>query len=119
MMFLAFVQSCFVCIISPTRSKIPHPLNQQIHPERVSELLHFDFLFIRECVSGHVYIGILKADFSGYVTLRACNHADTATTAEVLIEHFIAVVPVLQWFSYQGPHVLYKVMELLTDSLGA
>ncbi len=38
----AFVQSCLVCTLSSSGSKVPRPLGQQIHAQRVSELLHFD-----------------------------------------------------------------------------
>ncbi len=38
--------------------------------QRVSELLHFDSLYVGEARSGHEYIFILKEDISGYVFLR-------------------------------------------------
>ncbi len=63
----AFVQSCLVCTLSSSGSKVPRPLGQQIHSQRVSELLHFDFLYDGESRIGHEYILILKSDFSGYV----------------------------------------------------
>ncbi len=42
----AFVQSCLVCTFSLSGSKAPRPLGQQIHAQRVSELLYFDFLYV-------------------------------------------------------------------------
>ncbi len=48
-------------------SKVRRPLGKQIHPTRVSEPLHFDFLYIGESRTGHEYILILKDDFSGYM----------------------------------------------------
>ena len=92
---------------------------QQIHASKVSELLHFDFLYIGESRSMHEYILILKDDFSGYVFLRGCKHADASTTAEVLTEYFTTFVPVTKWFSDQGPHFCNKVMEMLAQSIGA
>ena len=80
----AFVQSFLVCLLSAGGLKVPRPLGQQIHAERVSELLHFDYLYIGESRTKHEYILILKDDFSGYVFLRACKRADAETTANVL-----------------------------------
>ena len=87
--------------------------------QRVPELFRFDFLYIGESRTIHEYILILKDDFSGYVLLRAVSRADAQTTANVLMEYFTIFVPVLQWFSDQGPHFCNKVMELLAASLGA
>ena len=49
-------------------------------------MLHFDYLYIGESSDQKEYILILKDDFSGYVYLRACKAADSATTAEVLLK---------------------------------
>lgn len=68
----AFCQDCFVCIVSASGQKIPRPMDHQQHAERVSELLHFDFLYVGESVSSYEYILILKDDFSGYGFLRPC-----------------------------------------------
>ncbi len=45
----AFVHSCLVFALSSSGFKVPRPLGQQIHAQRVSELLHFDFLYVGEC----------------------------------------------------------------------
>ncbi len=66
----AVVQGCLVCTLSSSGSKVPRPLGQHIHAQCVSELLHFDFLYVGESRTGHEYILILKDDFSGYVFLR-------------------------------------------------
>ena len=115
----SFVQSCLVCLLSASGDKVPRPLGHQIHAERVSELLHFDFLYIGESTIGHEYILILKDDFSGYVFLRSCESANAQTTADVLMEYFSTFVPVLKWFSDQGSHFKNEVMEILATSLGA
>lgn len=115
----AFCQDCFVCIISETGQKVPRPLGHQEHAERVSEILHFDFLYIGESSLSFEYILILKDDFSGYVYLRPCRNADATSTAEVLLEYFSTFVPVLKWFSDQGPHFANEVMEVLASALGA
>lgn len=115
----AFVQSCLVCMLSESGIKVPRPLGQQIHSSKVGEILHFDYLYIGESSDGTEYILILKDDFSGYVFLQACKHADAATTAEVLMKYFTTFVPVLTWFSDQGTHFKNEVIELLAKSLGA
>lgn len=114
----SFCQSCLVCLISATGEKVPRPFGQQEHAERVGELLHFDFLYIGESAAGPEYILILKDDFSGYVFLRPCEKADARSTANVLVEYFTTFVPVLKWFSDQGPHFCNEVMQLLATTLG-
>eukprot|EP00171_Calliarthron_tuberculosum_P015922 IDg15922t1 len=96
-----FVQGCLVCLLSESGIKVPRPLGQQIHASRVSELLHFDYLYVGESSDAKEYILILKDDFSGSVFLEACDHADAETTAEVLMKYFTTFVPVLTWFSDQ------------------
>lgn len=112
----AFTQDCLVCLLSAGGIKFPRPLGQRINADRVSELIHFDFLYIGESKSNHEYILMLKDDFSGYVFLRACQSADAETAASTLLEYFTTFVPVLQWISDQGPHFANKVMELLASS---
>lgn len=114
----AFVQGCLVCLLSDSGMKVPRPLGQQVHASKVGELLHFDYLYVGESTDEKEYILILKDDFSGYVYLRACAHADAETTANVLVEYFTTFVPVLQWFSDQGTHFKNEVMELLAKDLG-
>ncbi len=67
----AFAQSCVLCTLSASSSKVPCPLGQQIHATRVSELLHFHFFSIGESRTGHEYVLILKDNFSGYVFSEA------------------------------------------------
>ena len=115
----AFVQSYLVCLLSASGDKVPRPLGHQLHAERVSELLHFDFLYIGESSTQDEYILILKDDFSGYVYLRPCKHANAETAANVLLEYFSTFTTVLQWFSDQGRHFQNELMEILATSLGA
>ena len=114
----SFIQGCHVFLLSASGQKVPRPLGQQEHAKKVSELLHFDFLYIGESGSGHTYILILKDDFSGYVLLRPCAKAGAETTVEVLVEYLTTFVPVLRWFSDQGPHFCNDVMKLLAATLG-
>ncbi len=50
--------------------------------------------------------------------MRPCKKADAETTANVLNEYFTNFIPVLQWFSYQGPHFWKKVSQTLASSFG-
>ncbi len=72
----SFIPSCLVCTLSSSGSKVPRPLGQQIPAQRVSELLHFEFLYDGESRTTHEYILILKDDFSGSSFLRPCRKAD-------------------------------------------
>lgn len=115
----AFVQSCLVCVLSANGTRVPRPLRHQRHAERVSELIHFDFLSVGESQMGSQYILIIKDDFSGCVFLRSCAKADAESAAEILLCYFTAFFPVLEWFSDQGQHFCNAVMELLASSMVA
>jgi len=115
----AFVKGCLVCLLSSSGEKIRRPLGSQVHAEKVSELLHFDYLYIGESSNQKEYVLILKDDFSVYCFLRSCKSADAETTAEVLMEYFTTFVPVLMWFSDQGTHFKNQVLEILATCLGA
>ncbi len=52
----AIVQGCRVCTLSRRGSKIPRSLGQQIDATSVSELLHFDLLYIGESRTRHKYM---------------------------------------------------------------
>ncbi len=91
----AFVQSCLVCTLSSSGSKVSRPLGQQIHAQRVSELLRFDFLYVGESRTGHEYILILKDDFSGYVffaTLQKSGCRNHGQRIGRVLHHFIPVL---------------------------
>ncbi len=109
----AFVQSWLVCTLSSSGLRVRRPLGQQIHAQRVSELLHINFVYVGEYRTGHEHILILNHDFSGYVVLRPCKKEDAETTSKVLNEYFTTFIPFLQWFSDQGPHFCNKVMQTL------
>lgn len=91
----------------------------QIHAERVGDVLHFDFLYVRESTSSPQYILILKNDCSGYVFLRPTENADAASASAVLMKYFTTFVPVLQWFPGQGKHFCNELMQHIASSLGA
>lgn len=115
----AFVQGCLVCLLSVSGENIQRLLGSRIHAEKVSELLHFYYLYMGESSKQKEYIIILKDDFSGYYFLRSCETANAETTAEVLMEYFKTFIPALSWFSDQGPHFKDQVMKILAKSLGA
>ncbi len=113
----AFVQSCLVCTLSSSGSKVPRPFGQQIHAQRVSELLHFDFLYVGESRTGHEYILILKNDFSGYVffaTLQESGCRNHGQRLERVLHHFHSCSGVVL---RSRPHFCNKVMQNLASCL--
>lgn len=90
----AFAQSCLDCLISSSGSKIPRPLGHQQHAEKIGELIHFDFLFIRESRTGQEYIMIIKDDFSGYFHFTAIQRATSEAAADALLPYFSTFTPV-------------------------
>jgi transposase InsO family protein len=65
------------------------------------------------------YVLIVKDDFSNYVWLKQCKHADADSTVAVLIEWFAAFGVAPQWVSDQGSHFKNQVMTEVQRQLGA
>lgn len=64
-----FLQSCLVCLLYASGTKVPRPIGNQVHAENLNEILQFHFLYIDVSITDHKNILILKEDFSGYVFL--------------------------------------------------
>lgn len=114
----SFIKSYLVYHFSSGGQKVPRPLGHQEHVEKAGELLYFEFLYIGESASGHSYILLLKGDFSGYISLRPCVRADAESDAAVLQEYLATFLPILKWFSDQGPHFYNDAMKPIAIALG-
>lgn len=79
--------------------------------ESVSELLHFDCLFVGEYFVGPDYFQILKNDFSNYLFFRACDRVTAGDAVYVLLEYFSKFVSYLSWFSAQRAYSCHKGMD--------
>ena len=99
-----FVQTCFHCVATNTPDRMPRPMGHQIHSTTPNEVIHFDYLFIGEAKEGYEYIVIIKDDFSGYVWLLPCRHADAWTTAKHLMSWFASFGISTKWVSDRGSH---------------
>lgn len=106
----AFFKGCFVCLFSSSEQKAPVLLGRQQHAERVSELFHYDFLYVFDSVEGRNFILILREYFPGYMYLQPSAKPDAAETVEVLEEHCTTFALVFEWFSDRGTHFCNDIM---------
>ncbi len=82
----AFIQSCIVCILSSSGSKVPHRLVQQPHAQCVRDLTHFDFIYVGESHSGHEYIDTgMSSGNPLTVALTNCSIQDAETIDQARI----------------------------------
>jgi transposase InsO family protein len=118
-----FKNTCLNCIKDHTGAVIPRPLGDQLKASHRGQIVSMDYCYIapRTSTSTHsfVYILVLKDEFSGFVELVPCEHAN----------HEHAVEQILLWKarygcvpsyirSDQGSHFMNKVTQNLCRRLG-
>jgi transposase InsO family protein len=114
-----FVGSCFRCIASAPRETTPRPRGEALHATKPNEVIHFDYLYMGPSVDDAKYVLIVKDDYSNYVWLKRCKHADADSTVAVLIEWFAAFGVAPQWVSDQGSHFTNQVMTEVQKQIGS
>jgi Integrase core domain/Integrase zinc binding domain len=113
-----FVGSCFHCIASAPGETTPRPRGEAMHATKPNEIIHFDYVYMGKSVDDAEYVLIVKDDFSNYVWLKQCKHADADSTVAVLIEWFAAFGVAPQWVSDQGSHFKNQIMTEVQKQLG-
>jgi Integrase core domain len=86
-----------------------------LHATKPNEVIHFDYLYMGKPVDDAEYVLIVKEDFSNYVWLKQCKHADADSTVSVHTEWFAAFGVATQWVSDQGSHFKNQVMTELQN----
>jgi transposase InsO family protein len=89
-----------------------------MHATNPNEIIHFDYLYMGKSVDDAEYVLIVKDDFSNYVLLKQCKHADADSTVSVLIEWFAAFDVATQWVSDKGSHFKNQIMTEVQKQLG-
>ena len=115
----SFVKSCLHCIASTPGTVVPRPLGNAIHAVKPNKLLHFDFCHMGKGDEGHIYVLILKDDFSGYVWLVPSKEATAEVVADSLISWFSSFGVVYDWVSDQGTHFKNELVKLLQEKVKA
>jgi RNase H-like domain found in reverse transcriptase/Integrase zinc binding domain len=113
-----FVGSCFHCIASSPGETTPRPRGEALRAIKPNEVIHFDYLYMGKSVDDAEFVLIVKDDFSNYVWLKKCKHADADSAVPVLIEWFAAFGVAPQWVSDQGSHFKNQVMTEEQKQLG-
>ena len=112
-----FQSSCFHCLATIGARRVPRPMGHQIHSDSPNEVIHFDYLYIGEARESYQYILIIKDDFSGYVWLLPCKHADAWTTAQHLTTWFASFGVSAQWVSDRGSHFKNTLIDKIRQNL--
>jgi transposase InsO family protein len=74
-----FVSHCLSCAKTKTGELIPRPWGRTMVSTKFNQIVHFDYLYIDKSLkSRHLfeYVLVLKDDFTGFVELIPCEHAD-------------------------------------------
>jgi Integrase core domain len=113
-----FVGLCFHCIASATGEATRRPRVEAMHATKPNEVIHFDYLYMGKSVDDAEHVLIVKDDFSNYVWLKQCKHADADSTVSVLIEWFAAFGVAPQRVSEQGSQFKNQDMTEVQKQLG-
>jgi hypothetical protein len=109
-----FVFHCLACSKTKDGSTIPRPWGRSIVASRFGEVIHFDYLYIDKSIkSRHYfeYILVLKDNFTNFVELIACEHADHYNVVTALQSWQARFGPITTLVSDQGSHFCNLVME--------
>jgi transposase InsO family protein len=118
-----FKNTCLNCIKDHTGAVIPRPLGDQLKASHRGEIISMDYCYIaaRTSTSTHsyVYILVIKDEFSGFVELIPCEHANHEHAVEQLLlwKARYGCVPSFVR-SDQGSHFMNKVVQNLCRRLG-
>ena len=84
------IDFCKKCLhfIGCLGTKVPRPLGEAIHAEERNQVLHYDFLFIKDndTPENLQRIIVIKDDLSHFVELISCREATASVIAEVLLK---------------------------------
>lgn len=117
-----FVRQCLHCLRARGGAIVPRPWLPSFAPTEPNQLIHFDFLYLREpemkTVGGLKYVLVIMDGFSRYVQLHAAASADAPTTVTALLRWFASFGVPRMWMSDQGSHFVNAVMRKLATDLG-
>jgi len=110
-----FCRMCLHCIES-LDSKVPRPLGEALHASRRDQVLHYDFLFLKN-TRNFAYILVLKDDLSHFVELVPSERTDHVVVVHALVDWYNRLVVAETRVSDKGSHFKNKVVAELNDIL--
>ena len=82
-----FCKKCLFCIGS-LEAKVSRPLGEAIYADERNQVVHYDFLFIKDDHARETSqrLLVIKDDLSHFVELTVCREATASVIAEVLLK---------------------------------
>jgi transposase InsO family protein len=116
-----FCHACLHCLRTKGGKTIPRPLLHIPAASSPNEVLHFDYVYIREAAETSVpeYVLIIVDGFSRFVWMTSHRAANATNVVTSLIQWFSLFGVARQWVSDQGRHFMNDVMNQLRHRLGA
>ena len=112
-----FCRQCLHCEVADSRKIIPRPFGEQMHAEKVNQILHYDFIQIGPSKDGYHYILVIKDDFSGYIDLFPCKSPNSEVVIQSLLKWYSLFGVSLVHISDQGSHFKNSVVQELNRRL--
>ena len=113
----SFCNTCLHCEATVGGLRKPRPFAQTTHADRPNELLHFDYLYMDESVTGEKYIFIMKDDASSFVWLKPSEAPDAENAVKALLDWFASFGVVSCWCSDRGAHFKNRLIGLINRRL--
>ena len=117
-----FVAGCLHCLRARGGLIVPRPLLHSLQATQPNQVLHFDFLFIREPPAdskhGMRYVLVLKDNFSRFLELTPSASADSHTVVQALLGWFSRYGLVPTWVSDRASHFNNSVVSEVARVLG-
>ena len=119
-----FKDTCLNCVKDQTGARIPRPLGDQLKASYRGEIISMDYCYIapKRSTNTHlfVYILVIKDEFSGFVELIPCEHANHEHAANEIIKWISRYGCIPRYVrSDQGSHFLNKLIQNLMRRLNA
>jgi len=112
-----FCRMCLHCIGS-LNSKVPRPLGEALHASRRNQVIHYDFLFVKN-TGKFSHALVLKDDVSHFAELVPSERTDHVVVVHTLVDWYKRFGVPETHFSDKGSHFKNTVVAELNDILKA
>jgi hypothetical protein len=106
---------CLHCIGS-LNSKVPRPLGEALHASRRNQVIHYDFLFVKN-TGKFSHALVLKDDVSHFAELVPSERTDHVVVVHTLVDWYKRFGVPETHFSDKGSHFKNTVVAELNDIL--
>ena len=121
-----FVRQCLNCIDSKAGNDIPRPLGDLVHGTDVGNVLHFDYLSLRESDAidtgglvdgGYMHVLVLMDDVSRFVWLEEAGSCSMEVAARSVLKWCASFGVPKAFTSDGGTHFTEQVMQMVSSRL--